>query len=101
MQDEMTITVIAAGFDMHDPDALEEEEEEEPIQVDNPLVDDVKVSGRSAVEPAKQPQPKTTQSDMDDSDSNFPDLRPKIRLNRYGVTLTDASGSFCGKWRGN
>ena len=63
MQDEMVITVIAAGFDMVDPDAPEEEEApeeeaapaEEPIPVDNPLVDDVKVSGSTPNPAPAQP----------------------------------------------
>ena len=63
MQDEMVITVIAAGFDMVDPDAPEEEEApeeeaapaEEPIPVDNPLVDDVKVSGSTPNSAPAQP----------------------------------------------
>ena len=63
MQDEMVITVIAAGFDMVDPDAPEEEEApeeeaapaEEPIPVDNPLVNDVKVSGSTPNPAPAQP----------------------------------------------
>ena len=43
MQDEMTITVIAAGFDDPEcnsaPRAAVEAEEEEVIKIDNPLID--------------------------------------------------------------
>ena len=59
MQDEMVITVIAAGFDMVDPEEEAPEEEaapaEEPIPVDNPLVDDVKVSGSTPNPAPAQP----------------------------------------------
>lgn len=81
MQDEMTITVIAAGFDMHDEDAkllekdklrqeqeqqeqtqeeAQEAEEDEPIPVDNPLIDDVKVGGNA------KPEKTSTFDDDDD-----------------------------------
>lgn len=65
MQDEMTITVIAAGFD--DPDAPAEEEEtpaeEEVIQIDNPLIEGLGINDQNAV--ARQPQ--TSQDyDLDD-----------------------------------
>ena len=76
MQDEMVITVIAAGFDMVDPDAPEEEEApeeeaapaEEPIPVDNPLVDDVKVSGSTPNPAPAQPAaaPKQQSKPVDD-----------------------------------
>lgn len=56
MQDEMTITVIAAGFD--DPDAppveeeivtapVTEEPEEDVIRIDNPLIDSLGLNDRS------------------------------------------------------
>ncbi len=65
MQDEMTITVIAAGFD--DPDAPVEEEEtpaeEEVIQIDNPLIEGLGINDQHAA--ARQPQ--TSQDyDLDD-----------------------------------
>ena len=60
MQDEMTITVIAAGFDIEDPDAPVQEE---PIPVDNPLVKDVKVSGAQNAAPA-QPQTPPVDDDL-------------------------------------
>lgn len=65
MQDEMTITVIAAGFD--DPDAPAEEEEtpaeEEVIQIDNPLIEGLGINDQNAA--ARQPQ--TSQDyDLDD-----------------------------------
>lgn len=81
MQDEMTITVIAAGFDMHDEDAkllekdklrqeqeqqeqtqeeAQEAEEDEPIPVDNPLIDDVKAGGNA------KPEKTSTFDDDDD-----------------------------------
>lgn len=65
MQDEMTITVIAAGFD--DPDASAEEEEtpaeEEVIQIDNPLIEGLGINDQNAA--ARQPQ--TSQDyDLDD-----------------------------------
>ena len=70
MQDEMVITVIAAGFDMVDPDApAEEETAEEPIPVDNPLVNDVKVSGnatQNANASAQTAQPQQSQPVDDD-----------------------------------
>ncbi|MDE7099328.1 MAG: cell division protein FtsZ [Ruminococcus sp.] len=57
MQDEMTITVIAAGFD--DPDAppveeetivppATEETEEDVIRIDNPLIDGIGVNDRNS-----------------------------------------------------
>jgi len=67
MQDEMVITVIAAGFDMEDPDAIPEEPEEaqeEPIPVDNPLVKDVNVGGNrgaAAQQAAPAPAPAPAQ----------------------------------------
>ena len=66
MQDEMTITVIAAGFDMEDPDAPKAEEE--PIPVDNPLIQDVKSSGSAAPQQAAQAQPKPQQDSGVDPD---------------------------------
>lgn len=65
MQDEMTITVIAAGFD--DPDAPAEEEEtpaeEDVIQIDNPLIEGLGINEQNAA--ARQPQ--TSQDyDLDD-----------------------------------
>ena len=64
MQDEMTITVIAAGFDIEDS----KEQTEEPITVDNPLIDDVKVSGGQGT--AAQ-QSKQHSSDLDDFTAIF------------------------------
>ncbi len=76
MQDEMTITVIAAGFDDPDAPVIEEEEEfvappakeepeEEVIKIDNPLID-----GLSAAEErpsnTRQPQPQSQDYDLDD-----------------------------------
>ena len=56
--------MIAAGFDMVDPDAPAEEE---PIKVDNPLVNDVKVSGSTAQNGAAQAaQPQQSQPVDDD-----------------------------------
>ncbi len=65
MQDEMTITVIAAGFD--DPDAPVQEEEipaeENVIQIDNPLIEGLGINDQNAA--ARQPQ--TSQDyDLDD-----------------------------------
>ena len=67
MQDEMTITVIAAGFDIDDDasEAGEKASTEEPIQVDNPLIQDVKVSGGKPSAPV-QPQAQPRSSAMDD-----------------------------------
>lgn len=68
MQDEMTITVIAAGFDIEDEkkeEVVEEAPVEEPIPVDNPLVKDVKVSGSRPAAPVQQPKPKSNMIDDD------------------------------------
>lgn len=50
MQDEMTITVIAAGFEEEDADLGEEEAsaEEDVIQIDNPLIDGLGLNGSSS-----------------------------------------------------
>lgn len=51
MQDEMTITVIAAGFEDEDslPEAGEDASaEEDVIQIDNPLIDGLGLSGNSS-----------------------------------------------------
>lgn len=78
MQDEMTITVIAAGFDDPNAPAFEEEEEfiapppapkeepeEEVIKIDNPLI-----NGLSAAEErpsnTRQSQPQSQDYDLDD-----------------------------------
>lgn len=75
MQDEMTITVIAAGFD--DPDApdIEEEEEfiapvaeeheEDVIKIDNPLIDSLRVNEERSSN-IRQPQQPTQDYDLDD-----------------------------------
>ncbi len=63
MQDEMVITVIAAGFDLDDEPATTASEpsyEDDPIPVDNPLVDDVRTGG------ASEPAPKKRASSVDD-----------------------------------
>ncbi len=66
MQDEMTIIVIAAGFDEDDDladdfgeDDFEDEdgEEDEPIPVDNPLLDDVAAGGARGKRSAKPAAP--------------------------------------------
>ncbi len=50
MQDEMTITVIAAGFEEEDADLGGEEAsaEEDVIQIDNPLIDGFGLNGNSS-----------------------------------------------------
>lgn len=55
MQDEMTITVIAAGFEEDDvlPETGEEAaSEEEVIQIDNPLIDGLGLGGSGAKAPS-------------------------------------------------
>ena len=62
MQDEMTITVIAAGYD--DPETASadaDEDEEDVIRIDNPLIDDLDL-GKA---PAK-PRTGTPDYDLDD-----------------------------------
>ena len=55
MQDEMTITVIAAGFD-DDSDTSEvlpeNTPEEDIIQIDNPLIDGLGLGGNNAKAPS-------------------------------------------------
>ncbi len=76
MQDEMTITVIAAGFD--DPNAPEIEEEEEPvipavheeeeepvIPIDNPLINGLGGREQSSANNMRQPQ-SSQDYDLDD-----------------------------------
>ena len=67
MQDEMTITVIAAGFDDEDapaPSTIEESNpEEDIIPIDNPLIDEFGFGGNSA--PAK-PASSSQDYDLDD-----------------------------------
>ncbi|MCM1132715.1 MAG: cell division protein FtsZ [Ruminococcus flavefaciens] len=74
MQDEMTITVIAAGFDDPNAPPIEEDDEiiapvvEEPVEdvikIDNPLIDGLGVNEeRSAM---RQPQPPAQDYDLDD-----------------------------------
>ena len=68
MQDEMTITVIAAGFDDDTApvaDApIEESPEEEVIPIDNPLIDGL---GFGSSAPQKPAQPSSSQDyDLDD-----------------------------------
>ena len=67
MQDEMTITVIAAGFDDEDapaPSTIEESNpEEDVIPIDNPLIDEFGFGGNSA--PAK-PASSSQDYDLDD-----------------------------------
>lgn len=73
MHDEMTITVIATGFE--DPDVPAEEEaseaveetpaEEEPIVVENPKTADVRVSGPAGSIPAQEQKTSTASSMLD------------------------------------
>ena len=71
MQDEMTITVIAAGFDdPNDPNegdfGLGNNEEEEVIPIDNPLIDGLGFSNDNS-SPAPASRPQTSQDyDLDD-----------------------------------
>lgn len=60
MQDEMTITVIAAGYDDPDTASAEEEEdsEEDVIRIDNPLIEDLDL-GKTA------PKPRSSNTDYD------------------------------------
>ncbi len=70
MQDEMTITVIAAGFDTDDTVAENEEPapgEEEVIQIDNPLIEDGFGLGNNAPAKPQQAQQQSSQDyDLDD-----------------------------------
>ena len=69
MQDEMTITVIAAGFDDDDiaaeTSAPEETHEDDVIPIDNPLIDGLGFGGSSSQRPA-QPAPSSQDYDLDD-----------------------------------
>ncbi len=76
MQDEMTITVIAAGFDDPDAPAIEEEEEfvappaaeeheEDVIKIDNPLIDSLGTNEERQSN-IRQPQQPTQDYDLDD-----------------------------------
>jgi cell division protein FtsZ len=70
MQDEMTITVIAAGFDDEDIAAessvAEETHEDDIIPIDNPLIDGFGLGGNAQQKPA-QPAPSSSQDyDLDD-----------------------------------
>ena len=69
LQDEMYITVIAAGFD--DPDAPSEvlptdTPEDQVIQIDNPLIDELGLGGGVGAAPKSQPQPSSQDYDLDD-----------------------------------
>lgn len=69
LQDEMYITVIAAGFD--DPDAPSEglptdTPEDQVIQIDNPLIDELGLGGGVGAAPKAQPQPSSQDYDLDD-----------------------------------
>ncbi|HNZ98386.1 MULTISPECIES: cell division protein FtsZ [Ruminococcus] len=68
MQDEMTITVIAAGFDDDDapaPSTIEESNpEEDIIPIDNPLIDEFGFGGNSS--PAKPASSSSQDYDLDD-----------------------------------
>ncbi len=68
MQDEMTITVIAAGFDDDDapaPSTIEESNpEEDIIPIDNPLIDEFGFGGNS--NPAKPASSSSQDYDLDD-----------------------------------
>ena len=67
MQDEMTITVIAAGFDDDDapaPSTIEESNPEEIIPIDNPLIDEFGFGGNST--PAKPASSSSQDYDLDD-----------------------------------
>ncbi len=77
MQDEMTITVIAAGFDDPDAPAIEDEDDfavppvEEPdepvIKIDNPLIDSLGTSTNDERQSnIRQPQQPTQDYDLDD-----------------------------------
>ena len=77
MHDEMTITVIATGFNDPDTPAKEAEEpaqeeepaaEEKPIVVENPKVADVKVSGPAASIPAQEQRSTSRASSTFDDD---------------------------------
>ena len=69
MQDEMTITVIAAGFDDDDIAAespvAEENREEDIIPIDNPLIDGLGFGGSTPQRPA-QPTSSSQDYDLDD-----------------------------------
>lgn len=75
MQDEMTITVIAAGFDDPDAPVIEEEEEfiappveeheEDVIKIDNPLIDSLG-KNEERQSSIRQPQQPTQDYDLDD-----------------------------------
>ena len=69
MQDEMTITVIAAGFDDDDiaaeTSAAEDTHEDDVIPIDNPLIDGLGFGGSSSQRPA-QPAPSSQDYDLDD-----------------------------------
>ncbi|WP_297957460.1 cell division protein FtsZ [uncultured Ruminococcus sp.] len=60
MQDEMTITVIAAGFDDDDAPASttieESNPEEDIIPIDNPLIDGLGFGGNAAAKPSSSSQ---------------------------------------------
>ncbi|MCR4890546.1 MAG: cell division protein FtsZ [Ruminococcus sp.] len=73
MEDEMTITVIAAGFDDPDAPAVETaeeqpEDEEDIIPISNPLIDGFGINGLNGVNEPQQPkQPASSQDyDLDD-----------------------------------
>ena len=73
MEDEMTITVIAAGFDDPDAPAVETaeeqpEDEEDIIPIGNPLIDGFGINGLNGVNEPQQPkQPASSQDyDLDD-----------------------------------
>jgi cell division protein FtsZ len=69
MQDEMTITVIAAGFDDDDIAAespvADENREEDIIPIDNPLIDGLGFGGSTSQRPA-QPSSSSQDYDLDD-----------------------------------
>ena len=69
MQDEMTITVIAAGFDNGEPVSEDgtdeyglETNEEDVIQIDNPLIDGLGLGNNTP----QQPAPSSQDYDLDD-----------------------------------
>ena len=70
MQDEMTITVIAAGFDDDDISAestvAEESHEDDIIPIDNPLIDGLGFGGSSAPQRPAQPSSSSQDYDLDD-----------------------------------